>query len=136
MTECERRYRQGVKGKRAIAIAAKRYRESEKGKLWEANYSKNHQRSDKAKAARRQYQKVWRTKNAVKARAEQILNEAIKAGLVERKPCVECGKLKTDAHHADYSKPLEVEWLCRVHHYRRHYEKDPVTLIFYPKNGS
>lgn len=35
----------------------------------------------------------------------------------------ECGDPRADAHHADYSKPLEVEFLCRRHHAARHRQK-------------
>lgn len=35
------------------------------------------------------------------------------------KPCF-CGETKTEAHHPDYSKPLEVIWLCRKHHGEEH----------------
>lgn len=34
--------------------------------------------------------------------------------------CEECGKKKTDAHHTDYSKPLQINWLCRLHHKQIH----------------
>lgn len=27
---------------------------------------------------------------------------------------------KSEAHHPDYSKPLEVVWYCRVHHFEAH----------------
>jgi len=27
-----------------------------------------------------------------------------------------CKVVKTDAHHEDYSRPLDVIWLCRQHH--------------------
>lgn len=41
--------------------------------------------------------------------------------LVKPKCCERCGKEKRlDAHHRDYSKPLEVEWLCRLCHRREH----------------
>jgi hypothetical protein len=30
--------------------------------------------------------------------------------------CVECGAPRAHAHHPDYSKPLNVVWLCRTCH--------------------
>jgi hypothetical protein len=36
-------------------------------------------------------------------------------------PCSICGEQKTiHAHHDDYTKPLDVIWLCRKHHQERH----------------
>ena len=41
----------------------------------------------------------------------------IKRGKVTRGPCAICGTVENiEAHHANYSKPLEVVWLCRGHH--------------------
>ena len=37
-------------------------------------------------------------------------------GKISRKPCQVCGELKVEALHMDYSKPLDVVWLCRLHH--------------------
>lgn len=45
---------------------------------------------------------------------------AIKAGALLRQPCEVCGKIKVDAHHDDYAKPLEVRWLCKSHHNEHH----------------
>jgi len=39
---------------------------------------------------------------------------------LKRQPCEVCGSLDTQAHHDDYSKPLEVRWLCQLHHSRVH----------------
>lgn len=36
------------------------------------------------------------------------------------KPCEKCNEPNTDKHHPDVSKPLEVIWLCRLHHKERH----------------
>lgn len=50
-------------------------------------------------------------------RARAMIAGLIRAGLIERFPCQVCGKEPTDGHHPDYSKPLEVIWLCRSHHW-------------------
>lgn len=40
-------------------------------------------------------------------------------GSMVRLPCVRCGE-KAHAHHEDYSKPLDVIWLCHQHHMQHH----------------
>lgn len=51
-----------------------------------------------------------------------ILNQYILKGrIVKPEKCQICGKNeKLDAHHSDYSKPLEVTWTCRVCHRALH----------------
>jgi len=53
---------------------------------------------------------------AIKRKARRHLNHAVRDGVVKRQPCEVCGELKSEAHHSDYSKPLEVRWLCFYHH--------------------
>lgn len=60
-------------------------------------------------------QKVLRYK------ARIILNHAVRAGKILRKPCELCGK-KAEAHHDNYYKPLEVRWFCFKHHRKHHKE--------------
>jgi hypothetical protein len=43
----------------------------------------------------------------------------LRRGKIERKPCQKCGE-KAEMHHEDYSKPLEVTWLCRECHLNLH----------------
>lgn len=45
---------------------------------------------------------------------------AIKNGKLTPEPCIVCGKEKVQGHHEDYSKPLDVVWLCTRHHADRH----------------
>src|SRR4051812_39153823 len=45
-----------------------------------------------------------------------IFKIALRKGVLTRQPCEVCGSEKSQAHHEDYSKPLEVRWLCRPHH--------------------
>lgn len=49
-------------------------------------------------------------------RARQLVNYHIRAGKLVKKPCEFCGSTKVEAHHDDYSKPLDVRWLCHRHH--------------------
>ena len=44
----------------------------------------------------------------------------LKRGKLTRQPCAECGSEKSQMHHPDYSKPLDVVWLCRRHHSALH----------------
>lgn len=56
-------------------------------------------------------------------RARAKLNDAIKAGKIIRPTvCSECGQgvKRIEAHHHDYSRPFDVEWLCSRCHGKRH----------------
>ncbi len=60
-------------------------------------------------------------------RAHYLLNRAIELGdIVRPELCQKCGGVSPDraldGHHPDYSKPLDVEWLCRTCHMRTHYQ--------------
>lgn len=52
--------------------------------------------------------------------AHDAVRSATKRGLLVRQPCEVCGDTKAEAHHCDYSKPLDVMWLCRLHHKKWH----------------
>jgi hypothetical protein len=64
------------------------------------------------------------TNDIIKKRAYWKVKQAILSGKLSRKPCVVCGETKSQAHHDDYTKPLDVEWLCAGCHNRL---KHPVT---------
>ena len=55
-----------------------------------------------------------------KMEARWILRRAVYAGLIEKHPCRDCGAVKVEGHHTDYTKPLLVTWLCRGCHRREH----------------
>ena len=66
--------------------------------------------------------KVWRCVDRRRSSAHNAVSRAIKAGTLDRKPCIRCGDAKSVAHHEDYDKPLEVMWLCQPCHKKRHKE--------------
>ncbi len=61
-------------------------------------------------------------RNKEKAKARAILNNEIKKGIMFRPTmCPLCMTFqKTEAHHEDYSKPLEVKWMCKECHRKQH----------------
>lgn len=65
---------------------------------------------------------VWVAKNKHKKQAHMAVSNALRAGKIERNPCEVCGEMKVHAHHDDYSKPLDIKWLCVKHHNERHLE--------------
>ena len=52
--------------------------------------------------------------------ARQKVQIAKKSGKLIQRACAVCGEAKTEAHHEDYSKPLEVVWLCSKCHREVH----------------
>lgn len=66
------------------------------------------------------YRKAQREKFDQKYRARNKLNNALRAGKIIKESCSVCSNSDSEAHHEDYSKPLEVIWLCPKHHASRH----------------
>jgi len=63
--------------------------------------------------------------------AHAAVADAIEAGTLVRCPCEVCGsRERVQAHHHDYSKPLDVHWLCQKHHKAHH-----AALGTYSHNG-
>jgi hypothetical protein len=48
--------------------------------------------------------------------ARRKAQEAKARGRLVAHPCEDCGVMLVEMHHEDYSKPLEIRWLCRRHH--------------------
>lgn len=63
----------------------------------------------------------WNRENRDARRAHALVADALRAGTLKRGKCW-CGSLRVEAHHGDYTKPLEVEWVCRKHHRAIHAE--------------
>lgn len=67
--------------------------------------------------------KHYRQKYPEKYKAHNLVNNALRnKKLTKPKKCSRCGK-HTDllhAHHTEYSKPLDVQWLCSTCHGEEH----------------
>lgn len=64
--------------------------------------------------------KKWRAENPEGYKAHTALGNAVRDKKIIKMPCEVCGNKRSHAHHDDYSKPLEVKWLCAMHHHRLH----------------
>lgn len=60
-----------------------------------------------------------RAKYPEKYQARQEVLKALRKGTLKKQPC-SCGNKKVQAHHSNYSKPLEVTWLCDDCHRDEH----------------
>lgn len=55
-----------------------------------------------------------------RANARSYANVYLQRGKLKRGPCADCGGPGDHMHHDDYDRPLDVTWLCRPCHGRRH----------------
>jgi hypothetical protein len=96
------------------------------------NYDKNreHYRAYEVERFKRPARKIQLTETQRRMRkqspekyaARTAVSNAIRDGRLTRLPCQLCGATdRVQAHHEDYSKPLDIEWLCfRCHREHRH----------------
>ena len=87
--------------------------------------SNDPQSSDRSVSRQRQ----WQKRNPEKHKAQQAVHQAKQDGsLGAPDTCEKCGleTEKLEAHHPDYSKPLEVVWLCKSCHEKEPSWKQPV----------
>ena len=70
----------------------------------------------------------------IRRRAGHLVEKAIKKGILIPRSCEVChasgrtmadGKSRVQAHHDDYSRPLEVRWLCQQCHHEWHQTNVP-----------
>lgn len=65
--------------------------------------------------------KKFRRENPEKYAAHLAVAGALRKGVLVRQPCEVCNRHdRIHAHHDDYTKPLEVRWLCAEHHVAHH----------------
>ncbi len=84
----------------------------DKANLCDRRYRHNHPERIKAK------NQDYESNNQEKCRAKESVKHALKSGrLVRPDVCSRCfTPCKPHAHHADYSKRFDVEWLCPLCH--------------------
>jgi len=68
-------------------------------------------------------------KKATRTISPHILNARMQAFRAhqDEQPCEVCGATPALRHHDDYSKPLDIRWLCPLHHKAVHREVSNVA---------
>ncbi len=68
------------------------------------------------KACHKDTIKRARGRDPARYKAMTVANRAVRDGTLLKRPCKVCGNVAVRAYHPDYSKPLEVEWVCFPHY--------------------
>lgn len=79
------------------------------------------------KAQMSEWNKRYIAQNPEKRAAVNAVNNAIRDGRIVKTPCVCCGSTKVHGHHEDYSKQLDVIWLCPSCHNWWHKVREGTT---------
>ena len=78
--------------------------------------TKKQKRRKRVRLYMRNYRK---TEDQAKRGARMVVCGALLCGALKKGPCEQHGpdcKGRIEAHHDNYSKPLEVRWVCQWHH--------------------
>ena len=89
---------------------------------WHRNYEAKYFAHPENRERRNALMRSYGSRPEIQQRrmARRQVRSALERGEMKKCPCVVCGAARVDAHHADYSKPLAVTWLCRIHHAEIH----------------
>lgn len=99
-------------------IARKNYMSTDRGREVHRAASRRYYitNNESAKAS----SKKWVEENPKKRRVHGLVSYAIRIGHLKKMPCIICGNRNSHAHHCDYDKPMDVMWLCSLHHAEWH----------------
>lgn len=109
----------------------KRYYEKHKAEISARNAKYNREHPEQRRATCKRYyennlkkeserQKKYIVNNPEKYQAHLAVQRAIRSGDLVRRPCEMCGATRASAHHDDYSRQLDVRWLCHKCHMAWH----------------
>lgn len=93
------------------------------GRLIKAISQEKWSHSDHGRKIKNLWRKQNRWKNRLKINARNRVWNLILSGKLSKKPCSKCPDKMGEAHHTDYTRPLEIIWLCRKCHNKEHATK-------------
>ena len=75
-----------------------------------------YKKSERGREATKECNKTYYYKYPDRVRAKYLVRKALRNGDIKKQCCEICGCEDVQAHHSDYTKPLDVIWLCQKHH--------------------
>ena len=81
---------------------------------------KEYLKTDAGKFAKSKANFNWAQNHPDRRKASHIVGNALRRGLLKKTPCLVCGVENVEGHHPDYSRPMDVVWLCTPHHKEVH----------------
>lgn len=96
-----------------------KHREKNIDRLREYDRSRFQNDSDRRNAHKQSSYKYTR-EHPERRSARNKARRALQTGKMKKTPCESCGNEKTEMHHPDYSRPLDVMWLCKLCHEQWH----------------
>lgn len=89
---------------------------------------KEYAKTERGKEAHRKGLKAYQERHPLRHAARLIVGNAIRDRRLEKHfECSVCGSTtKIEGHHDDYTKPLEVRWLCESCHKDWHRHNTPI----------
>ena len=103
------------------------YREYDKRRYQEnpmvRERQRRYQQTEAGRASMHESRRKWVQQNPEKRAAHVILNNRLRNGQINKPDnCEDCGSGgRIHGHHHDYTRPLDVEWLCASCHAKRHH---------------
>ena len=76
---------------------------------------KEYAETDQGRLATKKAKTKWDRENRFKKNAHLKTQRVLKKGILIKTACEVCGHDDVEGHHPDYSKPLQVMWLCSKH---------------------
>jgi len=125
----DHRYRNGHGSwcKRCVSEYQKNWYLENKSKILDKQHK--YGRTDKGKKVMKETLARMSRKYPEKFKARWTVRDALKSGKLEKRPCLICGDVNSEAHHHDYTKSLDVSWLCMKHH--RQLEKGELSQLLH-----
>jgi len=99
------------------------YREWKRKKYWnnrekEISRKRAYRKTLQGKKVLNSY--YLKVKDNIEYRARVKVSSAVKRGKLVKGRCEICNLNNVQAHHDDYTKPLEIRWFCKQHHSECH----------------